>query len=57
MKRVPTHLREKFVEIADEFQKFDKNKDNVIDSDEFGAMLDQVMKETEPTAASSDEER
>ena len=45
MKRVPTHLKEKFVQIADDFQKFDQNKDNVIDSDEFGAMLDQVMNE------------
>lgn len=44
MKRVPTHLREQFKEIADDFHKFDQNQDNVIDADEFGAMLDQVMK-------------
>jgi len=58
MKRVPTHLKDKFVKIADDFKKFDQNKDNVIDSDEFGAMLDQVMKESDPPkGASSDEER
>lgn len=45
MKRVPTHLRDKFNKIANDFQKFDQNKDNVIDSDEFGGMLDQVMQE------------
>ena len=52
MKRVPTHLRAKFNKIADDFSKFDQNKDNVIDSDEFGGMLDQVMKEEgdEPVA-------
>ena len=44
MKRVPTHLRSKFKAIANDFAKFDKNQDNVIDSDEFGAMLDMVMK-------------
>jgi len=47
MKRVPTHLRDKFNKIADDFAKFDQNQDNVIDSDEFGGMLDQVMKETD----------
>ena len=45
MKRVPTHLRDKFTKIANDFQKLDENKDNVIDSDEFGHMLDMVMKE------------
>ena len=45
MNRVPTHLKEKFVKIAHDFQKFDKNKDNIIESDEFGAMLDQVMED------------
>ena len=43
MKRVPTHLKQKFQKIADNFSQFDQNKDNIIDSDEFGAMLDQVM--------------
>ena len=43
MKRVPTHLKQKFQKIADSFSQFDQNKDNIIDSDEFGAMLDQVM--------------
>ena len=50
MKRVPTHLRDKFQKISDDFQKFDQNNDNVIDSDEFGNMLDQVMKETDSDA-------
>ena len=44
MKRVPTHLRTKFKAIANDFAKFDTNQDDIIDSDEFGAMLDQVMK-------------
>ena len=58
MKRVPTHLKEKFEKIADDFAKFDQNQDNVIDSDEFGAMLDQVMRDTElPGGDSSDGER
>ena len=57
MKRVPTHLKEKFMKIADDFQKFDTNQDNVIDSDEFGSMLDQVMKESDLPSGSSDEER
>lgn len=57
MKRVPTHLKDKFMKIADDFQKFDTNQDNVIDSDEFGSMLDQVMKETDVISPSSDEER
>ena len=59
MKRVPTHLKDKFVKIANDFQKFDENQDNVIDSDEFGSMLDQVMKETGVTSPlrSSGEER
>ncbi|NP_001296685.1 kinesin-related protein 4-like [Hydra vulgaris] len=43
MNRVPTHLKNKFIKIAHDFQKFDKNKDDIIESDEFGAMLDQVM--------------
>ena len=47
MKRVPTHLREQFQHIADDFHKYDKNKDNIIDSDEFGIMLDQVMKKNQ----------
>ena len=47
MKRVPTHLRAKFNKIADDFNKFDENNDNMIDSDEFGGMLDQVMQEQE----------
>lgn len=55
MKRVPTHLREKFINISNNFQKFDENKDNVIDSDEFGSMLDQVM--AEQKAGDSDAER
>ena len=46
MKRVPTHLKEKFNKIVEEFNHFDKNADGVIDSDEFGSMLDKVMKET-----------
>ena len=46
MKRVPTHLKEKFEIVKDDFTSFDENKDNVIDSDEFGKMLDVVMKET-----------
>ena len=37
MKRVPTHLKDKFVKIASDFKKFDENQDNVIDSDEFGS--------------------
>ena len=57
MKRVPTHLKDKFMKIADDFQKFDTNQDNVIDSDEFGSMLDQVMKESDLPSGSSDEER
>ena len=57
MKRVPTHLKDKFVKIANDFQKFDENQDNMIDSDEFGSMLDQVMKETNVTSPCSDEER
>ena len=58
MKRVPTHLKEKFNKIVDEFQKFDQNADGVIDSDEFGLMLDQVMKESDiAKGASSDGER
>lgn len=56
MKRVPSHLKEKFEGIKTEFSKFDENKDNVIDSDEFGKMLDEVMKETEPNS-SGDEQR
>ena len=56
MKRVPSHLKEKFEGIKTEFSKFDENKDNVIDSDEFGKMLDEVMKETEPIS-SGDEQR
>ena len=31
--------------VPQNFHEFDKNQDHVIDSDEFGAMLDQVMKE------------
>ena len=31
--------------LPQDFHKFDQNQDHVIDSDEFGAMLDQVMKE------------
>ena len=50
MKRVPTHLREQFQEIADDFHKFDQNQDNVIDADEFGAMLDQVMQKNKAGA-------
>lgn len=42
LKRVPTHLRGDFKQVA--FDKFDENQDSVIDSDEFGAMLDEVMK-------------
>ena len=57
MKRAPTHLKDKFVKIANDFQKFDENQDNVIASDEFGSMLDQVMKETNVTSPCSDEER
>ena len=57
MKRVPTHLKDKFVKIANDLQKFDENQDNIIDSDEFGSMLDQVMKETDVISPSSDEER
>ena len=45
MKRVPTHLREKFQKIANDFNKIDQNQDNIIDSDEFGQMLDQVMRD------------
>ena len=58
MKRVPTHLKEKFEGIKDDFTSFDENKDNVIDSDEFGKMLDVVMKETDsPASTSGDEQR
>ena len=57
MKRVPTHLKDKFMKIADDFHKFDTNQDNIIDSDEFGSMLDQVMKESDLPSGSSDEER
>lgn len=56
MKRVPTHLKEKFEGIKNDFSKFDENQDNVIDSDEFGKMLDQVMKETD-APSSGDEQR
>ena len=51
MKRVPTHLKEKFESVKDDFTSFDENKDNVIDSDEFGKMLDVVMKETDPVSS------
>ena len=34
MKRVPTHLKDKFVEIASDFKKFDENQDNVRSSNE-----------------------
>ena len=57
MKRVPTHLKEKFEGIKNDFTKFDENQDNVIDSDEFGKMLDLVMKETEEPTSSGDEQR
>jgi len=59
MKRVPTHLKEKFEDIKNDFTTFDENKDNVIDSDEFGKMLDEVMKETETnkSPSSGDEQR
>ena len=58
MKRVPTHLKEKFESVKDDFTSFDENKDNVIDSDEFGKMLDVVMKETDsPASSSGDEQR
>ena len=40
---MPTHLKEKFQAAANEFKEFDTNHDNVIDSDEFGAMLDKIM--------------
>ena len=57
MKRVPTHLKEKFEIVKDDFTSFDENKDNLIDSDEFGKMLDVVMKETDsPASSSSDDE-
>ena len=45
------------MKIADDFHKFDTNQDNIIDSDEFGSMLDQVMKESDLPSGSSDEER
>ena len=45
MSRVPTHLKEKFEKIAADFQKYDKNQDNVIDYQELSGMLDAVMKE------------
>ena len=57
MKRVPSHLKDKFEGIKTEFSKFDENQDNIIDSDEFGKMLDVVMKETEGPASSGDEQR
>jgi len=57
MKRVPTHLKEKFESIKNDFTEFDENKDDVIDSDEFGKMLDKVMKETDSGVSSGDEQR
>ena len=42
--RVPSHLREQFE--SAQFQSFDENNDNVINSEEFGKMLDQVMQNT-----------
>ena len=57
MKRVPTHLKEKFEGIKNDFTKFDENQDNVIDSDEFGKMLDVVMKTTDEPSSSGDEQR
>ena len=50
-------MKEKFEGIKTEFSKFDENQDNIIDSDEFGKMLDVVMKETEGPASSGDEQR
>ena len=43
--RVPTHLKEKFQKVAADFEKYDTNKDNVIDYDELSVMLDKVMKD------------
>ena len=43
--RVPTHLKEKFQKVAADFEKYDTNKDNVIDYDELSIMLDKVMKD------------
>ena len=43
--RVPTHLKDKFKKVANDFSSFDKNKDNVIDYNELSTMLDLVMKD------------